>query len=340
MFAATTAACALVLPATSTLRADEILFNNGDRLTGTVVSAEGGKLTVKTAVAGEVKVDLKDVKTFSSDQPVELQLSDGSTVKDRVAPATQPGTVRTAGSGAVQAQPVALSDVKKINPKPVQWTGSVLAGGMLTRGNTDTDNFNLSANAVRRAEDDRTTLGAGYLFGRQRPADGGTKETTTDNWFAQGKYDYFFAPKWYAYANARVEHDTIANLELRFTPGVGVGYQWVESSDFNFSTEGGITYVYEKYEDDAASDNHFAARFAYHVDKRVNERVTLFHNLEYLPSIEDLNDFNLNADAGMRVSLTERMFSELKAEWRRDQTPAPDRQKDDFRYILSLGWGF
>ena len=42
----------------------------------------------------------------------------------------------------------------------------------------------------------------------------------------------------------------------------------------------------------------------------------------------------------MRVALTQRMFSELKAEWRHDQTPAPGKTKDDTRYILSLGWTF
>src|SRR3954468_6905025 len=58
--------CALVTAA----HADEILFNNGDRLTGTSVTADGGKITIKTAVAGEVKVDMKDVKTFTTDAPI------------------------------------------------------------------------------------------------------------------------------------------------------------------------------------------------------------------------------------------------------------------------------
>ncbi len=34
--------------------ADEIQFLNGDRLTGKIVSAEGGKLTIKTEGAGDV----------------------------------------------------------------------------------------------------------------------------------------------------------------------------------------------------------------------------------------------------------------------------------------------
>jgi hypothetical protein len=56
--------------------ADEVLFLNGDRLTGKIISATGGKLTIKTEAAGELTVDLTKVKTFSTDEPVTLKTGD------------------------------------------------------------------------------------------------------------------------------------------------------------------------------------------------------------------------------------------------------------------------
>lgn len=76
--------------------ADEVLFNNGDRLTGKVVSVEGGKLKIKTTVAGEVTVDLANVKTFSTDEPIEL-LVDGKTLRAKVSKGAD-GTVQLAGA--------------------------------------------------------------------------------------------------------------------------------------------------------------------------------------------------------------------------------------------------
>jgi putative salt-induced outer membrane protein YdiY len=321
----------------ASVSADEIVFKNGDRLSGTITQADGGKLTIKTAVAGDVKVDMKDVKTFSTDQPIELRLNDGSTIKDKVNP-SDAGTVRTAGEGAVEAQQVPLTSVKKINPPPVKWDGSLTIGGLVTRGNSHTENINFGLNLIRRSEDDRITFDAAYLFGRQRVPGDGTV-TTTDNWFMQPKYDYFFTEKFYMYALTRVEKDRIANLDLRVSPGAGVGYQWVERPDMKFSTEAGLSWVYENYTN-APADDHFAARFAYHFDKQINERVKFFHNLEYLPSIEEISDFNVNADAGIRASLTKTMFTEVKAEWKNDQTPAPGAKFNDFRYLLSVGWTF
>ena len=68
--------------------ADEILLLNGDRLTGTIVGAAGGKLTIKTEAAGDVTVDLAKVKSFSTTEPVVLKTGD-TTVRSRVT-ATRP----------------------------------------------------------------------------------------------------------------------------------------------------------------------------------------------------------------------------------------------------------
>jgi hypothetical protein len=38
------------------------------------------------------------------------------------------------------------------------------------------------------------------------------------------KYDHFFTRKFYGYIGTKVERDGVAELELRLTPGAGVGY--------------------------------------------------------------------------------------------------------------------
>ena len=83
-----------------------------------------------------------------------------------------------------------------------------------------------------------------------------------------------------------------------------------------------------------------SARLAYGTSWLPREGLTLFHNLEGYPSLEDAGDFFLNADAGLRVAVWEGLFSELKAEWRHDQTPAPDAERNDYRYLFNVGWAF
>lgn len=333
------ASVVLLAGLSATATADEILFKNGDKLTGKIDRLEDGKLIVQSAVAGEIKVEMSKVKTFSTDAPIEIHLKDGTVVKQKVT-AAEEGKFATAPEGSVKPQPFAIAEVQKVNPPKVKWTGDVSAGALLTRGNSNTDNANIAFNLVRRAEDDRITFAGGYLYGRQENPDTHEKSTTQDNWFLMGKYDYFFNPKFYGYATARVERDRIADLNLRFTPGAGVGYQWVEKPDFKFSTEGGVSWFYEDFTNATDTDEHFALRLAYHVEKTLKENIKLFHNLEYYPSIEDSADYFVTTDAGIRATLTKTMFTEFKVQLNYDSTPAEGAKHTDVRYIASVGFTF
>ena len=317
--------------------ADEILFLNGDRLTGKITKAEGGKLTIKTDTAGEVTVDLAKVKTFSTDEPIVIQSGD-SFVSSKVT-AGPDGSVQVVPITGGAPQVLALKDVTKINPPPVKWTGAIVGNALITTGNSQTENFGLSANAVRRSEIDRITLGGAYYYGRQKDNSTGNEHTTIDNWFVLGKYDYFLTKQLYLYGATRIEQDNIAELNLRLTLGGGVGYQWFETPTFNFNTEGGMAWVYEDFKKGGTED-HAALRLAYHVDWTPIKPLKLFHNLEYLPNVADFSDYNLNLDAGLRATVYEGFFAEAKIELRYDSTPAPGAKKEDVRYLLGVGWQF
>ena len=83
------AAVVLSLAVVRPVAADEVLFLNGDRLTGTIVQASGGKLTIKTETAGDVTVDLAKVRTFSTTGPILLRLGDRTTISSPVSPGAE-----------------------------------------------------------------------------------------------------------------------------------------------------------------------------------------------------------------------------------------------------------
>ncbi len=317
---------------------DEVLFKSGDRLTGTVQAVAGGKMTFNSAVAGPMTLNMADIKTFSTDMPVEIALADGAVLQQKVG-ACADGQVAVL-TGAEQPRTVALADIAKINPEKVKWTGVVSAGATFVRGNTKSDTVALGAEAARRSENDRVTLGAGYYSAKQR--DNTTRDSSTieDNWFLKGQYDYFFTAKFYGYGNLKYEKDRIANLDMRVTPGAGVGYQWIERADLNFSTEAGLAYICEKYTDPDDTREYMAGRLAYHLDKSFNDHVKAFHNLEYLPSLERMDTCLVNTDVGLRAAMTARLSLEAKSQMAYNSQPSEGRDKKDLRYILGVGWNF
>jgi len=330
--------CATFLLATSvgsvSALADTVTLKNGDKLTGKVTDITGGTMTFNSALAGSVKIEMENVESFQTDAPLPTQLTTGE--------AGQPvtgGSATTVTTAAGASVP--LTQVRSVNPAGEKWTGAIIANFSLARGNTNTLDAGLQADATLRRDDvtndDRFNLGARYNYSKNGRGDSAT--TSADNWLASAQYDRFWTEKLYGYANIKYEHDRIAELNYRLAPGVGLGYQWIETPKMNFSTEAGLTYVFEDYENGGQEDS-ISVRLAYHYDNKLSDTVSMFHNLEYIPAIEDPGDYILTTDIGVRANLTKAMFTQAKFEWKRDSQPADDSLRNDVKFILGVGWQF
>jgi len=319
--------------------ADQVEFKSGDRLSGTVKSVAGGKMVFDSAVAGPLTLKMDSIKTFATDNPIEIVQTNGVVVVQKVVAGAE-GVVIVQSEEKQQPTTLALADIATVNPEKVKWVGSIVAGAVLTRGNTESSTASVGAEAMRRAENYRVYLGAGYYFANQRDNNTRENSTSADNWFLKGKYDYFFAKQFYGYANMKYEKDRIAYLDMRVTPGVGLGYQWVERADLNFFTEAGLTYAHEVYTDPDDTRDYMAARAAYHLDYALNAYVKGFHNFEIIPNVEDYEAFLIYTDVGIRADLTARIFLEAKAQMAYNSEPSDNREKKDLRYTLGIGWSF
>ena len=265
------------------LHADEVVLTSGDRLAGTIYT-EGTKLTVENKYFDKVTVDLKDVKTFSMSKPVDLLLNDGSHVHGHIDSGPDGNIIFQPDVG--QAHPIAFSDIRAVAPKLNAWLGNIILGGLLARGNTDTDQLNASIDLTERGERDRITLDASYIYARTKPPGTNQQKTeTADDLLGSGKYDYFFTTKLYGYGLIEAEHDVIASIDLRLAPSAGVGYQYIETPQLSVNTEAGVGYLYRKYSHDGHS-RAVDARAAYHVKWKVNDQVSVVHDFEYLPGLD------------------------------------------------------
>lgn len=338
------ALCAAVLVFATSARADEIQFTNGDKLSGKIVRLKDGKLGFESKMAGTISVNWADVSTLTSDEPVTVELEGGSVIVDKLV-AAEPGSVRTAGTDKVTPQTIVLANAVKLNPEPVEWKGSILAGADIERGNTVKTAGNIGIDAVRRSEIDRITFGAGYTGERTRPEETSADqspndETTKRKMFGVLQYDYFFTKKLYGYGNARGEKDAIADLALRFTAGVGAGYQWFETDTFKWSTEAGLSWVSENFTDTTPDNEYIAARLASNLDYVLYPGLTFFQYTRVYPSLEDAQDLLVDTSTGFRYKIWGDFFGESKILWIWDSTPADGNKRQDVSYILGIGYGF
>ncbi len=319
--------------------ADEVLLKNGDHLTGKIIKLVDGKMIFKSYLSGEVTVGLANIQTLGSDEPITVNLKDGTALQQKIV-RSQAGRFSISGDETIKAQEFSVGDIVSINPPVPKWTGNLSAGLTSTHGNTKTENITGSADLKKRTDKDRTTISADYAKGKQDNPDTGENETIEDWWRARTKYDYFFSKKMYGYLDGRYEKDAVAELDRRVTVGIGCGYQWIESADMNFSTELGLASLYEKYDNQTASNSEVSAQLGYNFDKKLRENLHFIHELTYYPALQKFSDYYLTTTAELRSNFTATLFMNIKAIMNYDNTPAIGSHKTDVKYFLGLGYSF
>lgn len=317
--------------------ADELILDNGDKITGTLVGLEGGTLVFATDYAGEITVPSAQVRRLTTDAPMVVIMQDGTSQKETVffrsAAAESPSS-----AGDQPSAGIAFADVQRISPTPVppiKYTGRANVGITNERGNSDTDQYRIDAEFIARAEKQRFTLGGELNREEANNVD------TVKNWKAYGLYDYFLSEKWFLNANALLENDEFADLDLRTTLGVGAGHQFFESETLNLSMTAGVAYIDEDYI--VAPDDEFpAAQWSVRYDQYFfDKRVQLFHSNNGYINLEDSDKWLINTRQGLRFPIYKGLTTTLQYNYDYRNDPSPQAaSKWDSSLMFLLGYQF
>ena len=322
--------------------ADELYLKNGDRLSGQIVRLMDDKLVFKSPSVGEVTVGLSDIRTFSSEAPLEVHLKDGTVLHQPVA-AGEPNQFSIAAGEPLKPQTFAVTQVASINPPPKpepKWTGSISASVASTHGNTSTESLAGSFATVRRSEKDRITVNADYARSQREDPDTGDEDTTENWWKAKAQYDYFFSKKFFGFVNGRYEKDAIAELDRRVVIGGGGGYQWIEEPATSFSTSLGLASLYEKFDNATDSNSEISLQAGYNFQKTLWENLRFLHELTYFPSLGQFSDYYLTTSAELRATMVKNLFASFRVIFDYDASPAIGRGSTDVKYLFSVGLTF
>jgi len=321
--------------ATAVARADEVVLNNGDRITGKLVELADGTLTIKTEYAGTVKIDWDKVESFSTDAPVYVNIGD-NVVRATVSESTS-GTATLQSDELPTSGSVELSRLKSISydKKPaVRVSGRINVGASTTSGNTNADQLNGEFEFVARTDKNRVTVLAEVNKAKN---DG---EQTESNWTAYLGYDHFVSERLYAYASASAENDKFKDINLRTTLGAGAGYQFYDTKKTNLAMELGLSYVNTDYID-AEDDDYPAARWAMNFTQKLfDSRIEFFNRDSVFSDLQDSKNYFFRTRTGLRFPIVERMNSTIQYNYDYDNQPAPGRVKEDKAWLFTLGYTF
>jgi putative salt-induced outer membrane protein YdiY len=352
LFALLTLACAGL-----TAQADVVTLKNADRVTGTLVNVTGGNLELKSDILGDLKIPLKQVKSFSAEKPVAVIVK-GQTPGS--APAAQ-GQLELEPSGDWQVtengkpRTITAASVDVIMPAEAYqtqeqapgllhaWKGSASLGYAIQRGNQKTNNFTTTINAVRERPATpiferhwRTTFNLATLDSHSSE-DGSfvTSHTLTTSL----RQDYLFSPNNFVFGLGELDHVSTEGLYLRQTVGGGYGHDLIKNSRTTFSLLGGLTYVHEKFFT-GAEDQSAQLLVGETLAMQLTKRIQLTHDVNFYPNLSYGGQYRFDTSTIIAMKLSNKFSLNTGVIDLYLSNPPAGNEKNNVTFTTGIGYTF
>src|ERR1700676_1937227 len=356
----------LLLFFASAALADQVSLKNGDRLSGSIVSGDGKTLVIKTDFAGEVTIKWDALLGIESSQNLNLTLRDGKRLSGKIT--TRNGKFEVAGETAPAPASAPKDAVVAVRNDAVQkafdieadkiahprftyfWSGLFDTGLALTRGNSSTVSYTLSAEGVRATARDKLTLYSTYIYANDNTAP--PNRTTANALRAGVRGDLNLTPRFFTFAFADFETNQLQNLDLREVYGGGFGYHVMKTERTSFDLFGGLSYDRDSFASytprnppgtfvPAAVRHSAEAVLGEEFSSKFGKRSTLGERLSFYPNLSHTGDYRFQFDTTVATQLKAWLSWQTTFSDRYISYPPPGLKGNDL--VLSTGlrvsWG-
>jgi putative salt-induced outer membrane protein YdiY len=332
----------LALPATPFM--DIVTLKDGSIIYGEVVEMDSGLLQIKSVSAGDIiKIKWSGVSKLKITHPIPFHLKEGTVLVGTVEE-SEPGTMSFKGEPLQGTLTVPMDSVVSINPliQPhVIYVGNLTGGFTETTGNSHLRQASFLGEFVGRGEQLRLTLNGRYVYGDN------ANILTARNARGTIKLDFFITKRLFWFASSYFESDRFQDLRLRTALSSGPGYQFIDRGDFSgqfkdmtLYMETGLSYFNEDFRvtpDRSSFRARYSMKFSWPL---FDERITIYHYDEFYPSLQNVKDYYLTMDNGVRFTIVKGFVSSFQITTRYNSKPAPGTGNTDNLYLITVGYAF
>jgi len=289
--------------------ADHIQLTDGSVINGKILSAEGGKLKVETTFAGTIEIKQDAVKTFSTDEAVNVGLASGSAVLGKVA-ATESGiqvestngamTAGTAQVAAVWRQGEDSPETKKLKAEAEalkrKWAYEAAVSIAGRTGASEKFGAVVAFKATLESSSDKLI----FALAAERAEDNGVK--TADRQAAGVDYSSFFSKDNGWYVRTSLEKDKIKALDLRSNSGFGFSRKLIKKDKQDLEWRTGLSYLYETYSDNTKFSSIGLDVAFLHTYTFGNAKMN--NSLTYSPAFKEFSNYRVRHESTIELPLT------------------------------------
>lgn len=204
-------------------QADTVLLNNGDRITGTVVSQNDQQVSIRLPYASS---------------PIQIPRSSVKQV--------------TTAAAASAKKASSKSDSDELKETEWKLSGKVDGDVKLIHNEDDTKNISLTNTLEYSNNIWRYALDDAYYYVTE------DDETSSHKYDLKPSLDYFFTPKWFLHNTADYEYNMLADKYMTINLGTGPGYRFWDEKDsrLEVTTQAGVSAAF--WHDGVADDDDAA----------------------------------------------------------------------------------
>ena len=162
---------------------------------------------------------------------------------------------------------------------------------------------------------------------------------SANNMAGTSKTDFDLSRKVYAYNLGGGGYDEIRKIDLHVEEGPGAGWHMLAVSNFVFNAELGANYQAEDRADNTERRN-FYYRLGQNLTWRPGKLLTLAQKMEYLPRVEDLEEYRFRFESTLSYALMLNLSLNLSVVNFYDTQPVPGVPPNDLQVRTSLGVKF
>jgi putative salt-induced outer membrane protein YdiY len=227
------------------------------------------------------------------------------------------------------------SDAPQVTAVPANkpaWESSISAGLSLTKGNSDTLLTTAAFKTRRKITENEFMFGADGSYGENDSV------KNNETLHGVGQFNHLFSDRFYGYLNAEGLHDGIADLEYRFTFSPGAGYYFLKETNTMLAGEAGPGLIVQQL---GGVDTTYATlRLAERFEHKLANGARVWEKAEFLPQVNKLGNFLVNAEIGAEASLTKTFSLRVTLQDNFINQPAPGRKSNDVKLISGLVYKF
>ncbi len=331
------------------LHADQLRFNNGDKLSGKFIKVVEGKIIFEADLIGEVKVKEDDAivivakskksKVKNAVQITELKpdnKSENNSKQQIENPASEIPSKELADKINWKNNAF-FKTVDRVRPFK-NWKSKISVGFKFQNNQTDKEDISIKFESKIKKPEREYKFKLGYNYGKQIDVKG-NRSKSNDSYKSSFKGRFSLDSNIFLESNSRYKKDLVKNIDNEFRQSLGLGWRIFKSEKMRAAITPSITLKFQEKPGISNRWDYLATLFQdFHY--KISKRISFHEEFDFSYDPQSKNFLTADLSAKLKTRISKSLSLNLNWEIDYDNVVSQGIIKNQERLFLNFGYKF